>query len=400
MRCGRIRKGLSAALWAAILGAWLMWTADADAIPAFARKYRLSCSTCHAPVPRLKPYGDDFAANGFKLEDKEPVRAFFDTGDELLTLQRELPLAIRFDGYASLQSKKLGRASDFQWPYYLKILSGGQVAHNVGYYLYFLMNERGEIAGIEDAYLYFNNLLGADLDILVGQFQVSDPLFKRELRITLEDYQIYKVKVGPTPSDLTYDRGITVAYGAPFGLDLVLEVVNGNGIGPAETARAFDSDNKKNFMLRVSQSIGPLRLGGFGYRGEAAVRDSVNAVNRFHYLGIDATADVMDKLQLNTQFLVRRDDNPLFLASGAERVTTKGGFVEAIWAIRGPAGRPFLTFLYNWVDPPSGFSELKYRSATVNLSYLLRRNLRLAGEVTYDLEAKATRAAVGFVSGF
>ena len=27
----------------------------ADAIPAFARKYQLSCSTCHAPTPRLTP---------------------------------------------------------------------------------------------------------------------------------------------------------------------------------------------------------------------------------------------------------------------------------------------------------------------------------------------------------
>ena len=28
---------------------------DAEAIPAFARKYKVSCTTCHAPFPRLKP---------------------------------------------------------------------------------------------------------------------------------------------------------------------------------------------------------------------------------------------------------------------------------------------------------------------------------------------------------
>ena len=38
---------------------------EADAIPAFARKYRMSCTTCHAPIPRLKEYGDEFAGNGF-----------------------------------------------------------------------------------------------------------------------------------------------------------------------------------------------------------------------------------------------------------------------------------------------------------------------------------------------
>ena len=41
----------------------------AEAIPAFARKYQFSCSTCHAPAPRLKPFGEAFAARGFRLED-------------------------------------------------------------------------------------------------------------------------------------------------------------------------------------------------------------------------------------------------------------------------------------------------------------------------------------------
>ena len=48
----------------------------ARAIPAFARKYKLSCSTCHVAVPKLKPYGEEFAANGFILpKGEEPKRA-------------------------------------------------------------------------------------------------------------------------------------------------------------------------------------------------------------------------------------------------------------------------------------------------------------------------------------
>ena len=40
----------------------------------------------------------------------------------------------------------------------------------------------------------FNNLFGSELDITVGQFQISDPLFKRELRLTKDDYYIYDEK--------------------------------------------------------------------------------------------------------------------------------------------------------------------------------------------------------------
>ena len=67
----------------------------ASAIPAFARKYNFSCTTCHAPFPRLKDYGEEFAGAGFRLPPgEEPKRAYRDTGDELLTLQRDVPAAI------------------------------------------------------------------------------------------------------------------------------------------------------------------------------------------------------------------------------------------------------------------------------------------------------------------
>ena len=46
-----------------------------NAIPAFARKYQISCQVCHSPaMPRLKPFGDDFAGNGFRLTEYESPR--------------------------------------------------------------------------------------------------------------------------------------------------------------------------------------------------------------------------------------------------------------------------------------------------------------------------------------
>jgi hypothetical protein len=74
-------------------------TEDIFSIPAFARKYKMSCKTCHAPIPKLKAYGNDFAANGFVLKDKDAPRYYVKTGDEDLSLLREVPLAIRFEGY-------------------------------------------------------------------------------------------------------------------------------------------------------------------------------------------------------------------------------------------------------------------------------------------------------------
>ena len=124
-------------------------------------------------------------------------------------LMRELPFALRLEGYGRWKPGARCK-TDMQWPYLVKLLSGGQIAKDVSYYFYFFFGERGEVAGLEDAFIMFNNVFNTELDVYLGQFQVSDPLFKRELRLTLEDYQIYRVKPGFSSANLTYDRGVMV----------------------------------------------------------------------------------------------------------------------------------------------------------------------------------------------
>src|SRR5688500_10301345 len=75
-------------------------------IPAFARKYGVSCATCHMPVPRLNAVGEAFAANGFEFAPGEESRDTIATGDPLLRLQRNLPLAIRYDAYLTSYSRR------------------------------------------------------------------------------------------------------------------------------------------------------------------------------------------------------------------------------------------------------------------------------------------------------
>jgi hypothetical protein len=215
---------------------------SAQAIPAFARKYRFSCSTCHAPVPRLKEYGDEFAGAGFRLADaaQEPARATLDTGDPLLRLPRDLPLAVRLDGFATWSEQGDAKV-DAQFPWVFKILSGGAISEKVSYYFYFILEEGG-IQGLEDAYVQFNKPLGLPFNLLAGQFQVCDPLFKRELRLTRFDYQIFKTRVGQSSVNLTYDRGLAAAGTLPGDVDAVLQLVNGTGIGEVSDWGTFDRD--------------------------------------------------------------------------------------------------------------------------------------------------------------
>jgi len=368
---------------------------DATAVPAFARKYRMSCTTCHAPIPRLKDYGDEFAGNGFVLADQEAPRYYVETGDENLSLIRELPFAMRLEGFIKHETRT-DRDVDMSAPYNLKLISGGALAKNLAYYFYFFFSERGEVAGIEDAFLMFNNLFDSELDIYVGQFAVCDPLMKPEVRLTYETYQIYKQRVGDAQADLSYDRGIMLTYAFDTGTDIVLEIINGNGIGAVDDFRVYDDDKYKHVFGRISQGLGDyLRIGGFGYYG----KENDNNPNELWMAGPDATLSYQDKLELNLQYVERRDDNPFFTTVKPDKeVETRGGVAELIIMPKGDRSRWYGTILYNQID--SDIDDHDYQTITGHVGYLLRTNLRLVFENTYDIEYEENRAVVGFVAAF
>ena len=384
----------------------LVGSASAEAIPAFARKYRVSCQLCHNPVPTLTEFGENFAGNGFRFSADEAPRDTIDTGDQLLQLLEQVPLAIRFDAYA--QALTNGFTSDFKTPYNLKILSGGALFKGVSYYFYFFLFERGEIGGIEDAFIYFNDVGGAPLDIQVGQFQVSDAMFKRELRLEFDDYAIYRARVGDAPQDLTYDRGISAMWDVSR-LTLTGTAVNGNGKGPDNENRQFDNDSPKDYFAHLNwPALNNLRVGAMGYWGRQDVVPDGGAPNLKNYLwmvGADATV-TLGALELNAQYIHREDDNPSFTTDGLV-VQTDGGFLEAIYRL--PGGRWYLLSLYNYVyaDQPllnvglGGPEDIqKYHTITGGAGWMWRRNFRALVEGGWDIEQERTRWTVGLSLAF
>lgn len=395
----------------------------ADAIPAFARKYNVSCLMCHAPIPRLNTFGERFAENGFEFLPGEAPRDTIQTGDPQLRLQRELPLAVRIDAYLRSLSRpaESEATTDLQTPWVVKLLSGGQVADKVSYYMYFLLSERGEVAGLEDAYVQFTDVGSSGVSLIVGQFQVSDPLFKRELRLEYEDYQPYRVRVGEARADLTYDRGLMALWSPREGTDLAVQVVNGQGLRAASSQRQYDADPYKNFALRISQELGPLRIGAFGYFGGERADGTRSGIRVF---GPDATLQLGSVAELNLQFLRRRDGDPFFGTCSVETpcpggatvpfaTTVDAAMAELVWWPSGELGRWFMTGLVNWIDADAPVVSLRlgeedsevgyltrYRTSSIGLSYLLKRNVRLLGEGGWDFDRDQARLVTGFSLAF
>jgi len=379
---------------------------NCSAIPAFARKYQISCQVCHSPaIPRLKAFGDEFSGNGFRMTEFESPRYFIPAGDDKLSLLRELPLAIRMDGFVSYNFNDEGK-TDFAAPFILKIISGGELSDKLSYYFYFLFNETGSIAGAEDVFLVYHDLLNSGINITLGQFSVSDPLFKNELRLTLEPYKIYGVAPGNSTTDLKYDRGIIFDRGFKTGTTLVAEIVNGCGIGEAGEGYLFDKDKYKNLMLRVNQSLGKkVRVGIMGYTGKELLTDPgmvfAEMTNEIKMIGPDLSVNFDEKFIINMQYVFRNDSKvfPVYGGAPLEDVNTRGGFAEIIYSPKGDDSKWYLAGIMNVVD--SNLEDLDYTAATLHAGYLLRRNVRLVTEYTQVLQPESFgRVNVGFVTAF
>ena len=322
--------------------------------------------------------------------------------DPLLSLPKYVPLAIRVDGLFRVHGDRDETVTDFASPWVMKILSSAALGRSFSYYFYFLMNERGEVAGAEDAFLYWNDVANRPLDLVVGQFQVSDPLFKRELRLPVDDYMVYRVQVGEQPATLAYDRG-AMLIAEPAGFRLTLEVLNGNGLRGAEDAR-YDDGPAKNLFAHLTREMAPfLRLGALGYLGHQ--RPDSGSCNRPWMAGLDATVS-QNPLELTLQYVHREDDRPTFVA-GERMEVMDGGFAELLVV---PEGERWYGYaLYNRVEDNRALLEFGagapggvrlFESLSAGLGYQVRRNLRVYGEALYDVQLEVARGTLGFTAAY
>ncbi len=216
-----IAKFLNAkALGIALLAITLMSAApQLKAIPAFARKYKTACSTCHNNWPELNDFGRAFKMNGFKFpkDDDQFVK------DPPLMLGAEaqkeafpysiypgelpiLPIAFRYSGYMSYSSSKPDAVVGVSYspnttlftPNTVTLIAAGSFGPSLAFWIDndISTNGSGASGGLGDGYIKANNFLGRpfhvpqnDLNIRFGQFELDLP-FTQARTINLTNYAV------------------------------------------------------------------------------------------------------------------------------------------------------------------------------------------------------------------
>lgn len=383
------------------------------AMPVFARQYDMTCAVCHSAYPRLNAFGEQFRDNNYRLPNWRE-KTIIDAKDDMLALPKSPPLALRMQTFVQGRQGREVNATydgftnnnaefDFQTPYLIKLLSSAPLSDHISYYFYAIFAEKGANGEtlLEDAWFRHDDAFGSKIGTLLGQFQVSDLMFPREIRLTFQDFIAYRM------AGITYDRG--VIFDRAFGpVSLALGAVNGNGItdnftvnspGYRRADHLFDNDTHKNVFGRIGVDIGPVNAGLFGLSGEqksrggalgmtAGTRDTDKRI-----AGLDLSGSIGAKTHWFVQALW--NDWQGFLDSNpALDYRWWGGFAGVDYI---HSDRWALSLLYNYADANdfenSGtiFEGININALTVTASYYFMRNVKGVIELTGDFQKETAR---------
>ncbi len=269
------------------------------AVPAFARKYKTACTTCHTIYPKLTPFGEQFRRNGYRfpgvdsdatkaepipLGTDEQIKAFPDAVWPAL-LSPFPPLAFGFNGQAIFHPDKNSSAgtADNHSIVVLDTLveeghlwAAGSIDDKITYYSE-LTASRTDGVDLETAALYFNDLVGPAhaVNVAVGRRIGTYTSFQNHGSY-LADLMMTQVPV----------TGLYGATSDPFVFNDNHNGMEVNGMlggrfdysAGFAAGTNFDARNSANFYGHVGYKIGGSTLDGENTGGVPQDLEHENAV--------------------------------------------------------------------------------------------------------------------------
>src|ERR1700752_1828615 len=256
---------------------------QANALPAFARKYGMPCSSCHEAWPKLSPFGQQFKDNGYQMGNDRDAPIFQNPAYWPVTFRitpmwhRESTDKAQVDGSNGPGGNEAQITTHgFDWSG-LDFHTAGTLAHNISFYVLPASDNTGAFH-FEAVWARLDNLAGSPwLNIKLGKFELDNLLSeKRILTLTGNGgiYQLYHF--------------IPVGDGNIFGQigdnQLGLEVMGHSWNDRTRYSAALLSSSDENVGLpygnaytgffTVSQAfdvgkLGVDRIGGYAMVGEA-----------------------------------------------------------------------------------------------------------------------------------
>jgi hypothetical protein len=209
------------ALRAALALAAVAAASRADAIPAFARKYGMSCSACHLAWPLLNQVGQNFRDNGYQFGRGKD--------DPVTVTPGYVPIALRttpaYEYTRVTNSPDLPRPMTLQHggvplPPGTDILAGGAVAKDISFLIVIAgFSPADGQAVMESGWARLDNLAGTPwLNLKIGKFELDQPASSHRSASLTAGYAAYSAL--PQGSLLAGPRGAFDLGANQVGIEL------------------------------------------------------------------------------------------------------------------------------------------------------------------------------------
>ncbi len=384
---------------------------EAYSIPAFARKYKTSCATCHNGFPKLNAFGEAFRRNGYQFPGgtdpefikEEPVSLGSEGNKKAFpdaiwpgSLPGSSPLSLFLNGEVDYNPKVDPRFTFGGLGNSIEGVAAGTLGEDVSFWGQLALGSDGTVE-LNRIFLIFSNLVGDSyaLNARIGViepglfsfsthrawmegFWLTTRPFSEDMGWSIEETQKGIELNGMVNGRFGWNAGIVEGFGAPhsdkdyyghvtykFG-GLPLDGVVEGGPAPNNEKPYFDNS---------------VTLGTFAYAGNATLGpDSTQQENTFTMFGADVNA-FYDQFNLFGGIGIRHDKQPFLGDPLLQSANTTVWFTELDvtvlpWLL---PGLRFESWNSHTLDPVSGQS-VSYTDLQVvpGVVVLLRPNVKLA----------------------
>ena len=305
----------------------------ADAIPAFSRKYRTSCATCHVAFPKLNAFGEAFRNKGYRMpghdEDyladdpvslgAEPWKRLWPEAIWPADIPYLPPVAFYVDNtYVVEPGAEIN--NDFLFPNNVALLTGGTFGSTFSFYGRINVFAPGQDLHIHRFFGQANDLGTNLFNVRFGQMEPRAIPFSSSRSLIASDYlinaQTFPLRewleahesggghveegagggehlhggdfaLGSTQKGIEL-WGATTGFGGKGGFEYGVGVVNGNGSGAFGATGRNDNNSSKDTYGRAAYKFGGLSLLGDPENAPAQSnnwRDDSLTVGVFGYRG-------------------------------------------------------------------------------------------------------------------
>ena len=259
-----------------------------NALPAFARKYGMPCSSCHEAWPKLSPFGQAFKDNGYQMGNDRDAPIFQQPAYWPVTWRitpqwhRDSFGRVGVDGPGVSTVEARVTTHGFDWSG-LDFHTAGTLAKNVSFYVLPASDNTGAFH-FEAVWARLDNLLGSSwLNIKLGKFEL-DNLQSEKRILTLstfggsyQNYHFQPATENPSGVAVPFTFGIGdnqvgvewMGHSKNDRTRISASLLSSNDGSPGlPTSRGYDGFISASQAFEAG-SLGVQRVGVFGYFGQA-----------------------------------------------------------------------------------------------------------------------------------